>query len=168
MSLNKWVGYGRLCADPEFRQSNSGTAICNIRVAVNRSFHKDGQPEADFINCTAFGKTAELIERYFTKGSAIIIEGTLQNNDYTDKNGVKHYGMVVIINNVSFGESKKNASESVQNAPQGNAPQFGVVTPQIAQTSHTTQSGANEAHSNAVPLNLDEFEEILSDGEPIF
>lgn len=165
MNLNKWIGYGRLCADPVMRQTTSGNAVCSLRIAVNRRTHKDGQPDADFVNCTAFGKTAEFVCRYFTKGSAIIIEGRLQNNDYTDSNGVKHYGMEILVENVSFGESKKNAADSAQNAPQGNAPQFGAVTPQIAQTSNSAQSGANNAQSGAMPFDLNEFEEILSDGE---
>lgn len=166
MSLNKWIGYGRLCADPVMRQTNSGMAVCSLRVAVNRRTKKDGQPDADFINCTAFGNTAEFVCRYFTKGSAIIIEGRLQNKDYTDSNGVKHYGMEILLENANFGESKKNAADSAQNAPQGNAPQFGAVTPQIAQTSNSAQSGANNAQSGAMPFDLNEFEEILGGDSP--
>lgn len=145
MSLNKWLGYGRLCADPDFRQTTSGVSVCRFRIAVNRNYSKDGEQKADFISCTAWRQTAEFISRYFTKGSAIIVEGSLQNHDYTDNNGVKHYGMDILVDQVSFGKSKKNAAESVQNAPQSNAPQFGVVTPSISRTGNTAQSGTNNA-----------------------
>lgn len=168
MSLNKWVGYGRLCADPDYRQTTSGVPVCSFTVAVNRNYRKDGEQDADFISCTAWRQTAEFINKYFRKGSAIIVEGSLHNNNYTDKNGVKHYGMDIAVDQVNFGESKKNATESTQNAPQSGAPQFGVVTPKVQQASHTAQSGTNAPQSSAQPevqqFDLSEFEEILSDG----
>ena len=145
MGLNKWIGYGRLCADPELRQTSSGVSVCRLRVAVNRNYRKDGQPEADFINCTAWRQTAEFCARYFTKGSAIIIEGSLQNRDYTDGDGVKHYGMEIAVENVSFGESKNNQS-----------------------TRHNTQAQQNSANIQQAIGDLGEFEEILSDGEVPF
>ena len=87
MSVNKVILIGRLCADPEFRQTTSGIAVCRIRLAVDRPKQKDQEQQADFVNCTAWRNTAEFISRYFTKGKKIIVEGSLRNNDYTDNNG---------------------------------------------------------------------------------
>lgn len=104
--LNKVIMMGRLCADPEFRQTQSNIPVCRFRIAINRPKQKDGSQEADFINCTAWRGTAEFVSRYFSKGNMILIEGQLRNNDYTDNNGVKHYSMEVQCENVSFCESK--------------------------------------------------------------
>lgn len=105
--LNKVILMGRLCADPDFRQTQSGVAVCRIRVAVDRRFSnkQTGEREADFISVTCWRQQAEFVSRYFHKGSMIIVEGSLRNSDYTDQNGVKHYSMDVQADNVSFGES---------------------------------------------------------------
>ena len=87
--MNKAIIMGRLCADPEFRTTQSNIPCCRFRVAVNRPKSKDGNQEADFINCVAWRSTAEFVSRYFSKGSMIIVDGQLRNNDYTDNNGVK-------------------------------------------------------------------------------
>lgn len=123
---------GRLCADPEFKQTSNGTANCRFRVAVNRQYtnKQSGEREADFINITCWRQTAEFVNKYFHKGSMIIVEGGLRNNDWTDQNGVKHYSMVVQADNVSFGESKQSSQNS-QNAPQ----QASAPTPQTYQPS---------------------------------
>ncbi len=151
--MNKVIIIGRLCADPEFRQTTSGIPVCRIRIAVNRPKQKDKEQQADFIGCTAWRQTAEFISRYFSKGSKIIVEGSLRNNDYTDNNGVKHYSMDVLIENVEFGESKGTSSGSQQ--PQSN------YTP-------AAQPQAAPAQKAIQIDDLGEFEEILSDGEVPF
>ena len=108
--LNKVIMMGRLCADPEFRQTQANISVCRFRIAINRPKQKDGSQEADFINCTAWRGTAEFVSRYFSKGNMILIEGQLRNNDYTDNNGVKHYSMEVQCENVSFCESKNTGA----------------------------------------------------------
>lgn len=108
--LNKVIIMGRLTRDPEFRQTQSGIPTCKITVAINRPKQKDGSQEADFIDCTAWRSTAEFVSRYFNKGSMILVEGELRNNNYTDNNGAKHYGMNVLIDNVSFCESKNTGA----------------------------------------------------------
>lgn len=152
--MNKVILIGRLCADPEFRQTTSGIAVCRIRLAVDRPKQKDQERQADFIGCTAWRSTAEFISRYFTKGQKIIVEGSLRNNDYTDNNGVKHYSMDVLIQNVEFGESKgSDGGYQQQSAP--------------AQQTQAPRAAAPASE----PLNigdLGEFEEILSDGEVPF
>lgn len=113
MSLNIFCFCGRLTADPEVRYSSGAkqTAIASMTVAVNRDFKRDGDPDADFIKCVAFGKTAESIEKYLTKGTKVICVGSVQNNNY-ERDGVKHYGYQVVLNKWEFAESRKSAAES--------------------------------------------------------
>ena len=151
--MNKVILIGRLCADPEFRQTTSGIAVCRIRIAVDRPKQKDQERQADFIGCTAWRSTAEFISRYFTKGQKIIVEGSLRNNDYTDNNGVKHYSMDVMIQNVEFGESKGTGGES---------------QPQTYQQQPAAPRPAAPAEEPLSLGDLGEFEEILSDGEVPF
>lgn len=116
--MNKVILFGRLTDDPEFRQTQSQIPVVKFTVAVNRPKSKDKEQEADFVKCEGWRSTAEFISRYFSKGSAIVIEGQLRNNNYTDSNGVKRYEMKVLIDNVEFGESKKAAEQHGAGAPQ--------------------------------------------------
>lgn len=108
MNMNKLILIGRLTKDPEIRVSGSVT-IAKFSLAVDRRFKRDGEPEADFFNCTAFNKTAEFIEKYCSKGMKMALEGRIQNDNY-EKDGVKHYGVVVIVENIEFAESKKGGT----------------------------------------------------------
>ena len=112
--MNKTILSGRLCADPEVRVGTSGNAITSFNLAVDRRFKRDGDADADFFKCVAFGKTAEFIEHYFHKGNKILIEGEVRNNNYTDKDGKMVYGTQILINAVEFGESKAAASQATQ------------------------------------------------------
>ena len=108
---------GRLCADPESRQTQSGTAVCHFRLAVGRNRKVEGQPEADFISCVCWGKTAEFAVKYLHRGGMITAEGRLQNADYTDNNGVKHYAMEVNVDQLNFcgdGKPSGNAQQAAQ------------------------------------------------------
>lgn len=117
MSLNQFTFVGRATCDPEIRYSQgNSTAIASFNVAVSRDYKKEGEPDADFMSCVAFGKTAEAIEKYVTKGTKLICVGKVQNNNY-EKDGVKHYGFKVLIDKWEFAESKKAASESGEQAP---------------------------------------------------
>lgn len=106
--MNKLILIGRLTKDPEIRVSGSVT-IAKFSLAVDRRFKRDGEPEADFFNCTTFNKTAEFIEKYCKKGMKMAIEGRVQNDNY-EKDGVKHYGVTVIVENIEFAESKKGGA----------------------------------------------------------
>lgn len=106
--MNKLILIGRLTKDPEIRMSGSVT-IAKFSLAVDRRFKRDGEPEADFFNCTAFNKTAEFIEKYCKKGMKMALEGRIQNDNY-EKDGVKHYGVTVIVENIEFAESKKGGT----------------------------------------------------------
>lgn len=162
--INKVILMGRLCADPEFRQTTSGIPVCRIRLAVNRPKQKDKEQEADFINVTCWRQTAEFVSRYFTKGKMAIVEGSLRNNDFTDNNGVKHYSMDVLAQNVTFGESKNASSESGQPSQPAQAPQYGSV-PAPANNPYAQQNVPQTPAQSSVPLDIGEFEEVLSDGE---
>lgn len=112
--LNKILLHGRLTADPELRQVGTDSlSLCRFTVAVDRPYSK-GETKADFIKCQAWRQTADFIAKYFSKGKFIIVEGMLNNNDFTDKDGVKHYGYVVAVQNVSFGESKNSSNGGQQ------------------------------------------------------
>ena len=106
--MNKWIGMGRLTRDPEVRYSQSGSAVANFSVAIDRRYKRDGETTADFFNCTAFGKTGEFVEKYLRKGIKVVIEGELQNNTYEDKNGTTHYSVQIIVNQIEFAESKSS------------------------------------------------------------
>lgn len=99
---------GRLTRPIEvhYTQGDNPLAMCNLNVAVDRKFKKDGQPTADFINCKVFGKTAEFIGKYFDKGSRIGLTGSIQTGSYKNKDGNTVYTTDVIVDNVEFVESK--------------------------------------------------------------
>lgn len=102
---------GRLTRDPEIKYSQgaTATAIARFSLAVDRRYKRDGEPNADFINCIAFGKTGEFIEKYGYKGTKFVVEGRIQTGSYTNKEGQRVYTTDVVVENVEFAESK-NAS----------------------------------------------------------
>lgn len=106
--MNKVIMMGRLTRDPEISSSTSGTTFARFSIAVDRKIKTEGQPEADFFNCTSFGKQAEFIERYLKKGTKIVITGRLQNDSYTNKDGQKVNSTKIITEEVEFAESKKD------------------------------------------------------------
>lgn len=112
MNLNKVILAGRLTADPELKTTPSGLSVTSFTVAVDRRFQKDKQ--TDFISCVAWRQTAEFITKYFVKGSAICIVGSIQTRKYTDKNGNKRTAVEVVADEVTFVESKKNTAEIVE------------------------------------------------------
>lgn len=123
--MNKFIGMGRLTKNPEVRysQGENSTAIASFSVAVNRKFKRENEPEADFFNCTAFGKQAEFVEKYLKQGTKILLAGRLQNNNYTNKEGQKVYGVQIMVEEIEFAESKAAASEN-SGTPTNNTPQF--------------------------------------------
>lgn len=109
--MNKVILLGRLCKDPEVSSSTSGTTFARYSIAVDRKFKKEGEPDADFFNCTSFSKQAEFVEKYLKKGTKVVVTGRLQNNNYTNKEGQKVYDIRVMVEEIEFAESK-NSSES--------------------------------------------------------
>lgn len=111
--MNRVILIGRLTKDPEIRTSGNYT-IASFSIAVDRKFKRDGEPEADFFNCTAFNKTAEFVEKYCKKGTKMVVEGRIQNDNY-EKDGVKHYGVKIMVDSLEFAESKSaNMSTSAK------------------------------------------------------
>ena len=108
--MNKIILMGRLTRDPEVRYSDDNKAVGRFALAVDRKFKKDGGPTADFFNCTAFGKTAEFVEKYLKKGTKILLTGSIQNDNYTNGHGEQVYAMQVIVDEMEFAESKNAGS----------------------------------------------------------
>lgn len=112
--MNKTILMGRLTRDPEVRytQGDNASAVARFSLAVDRRFKKDGEQTADFINCVAFGKTAEFIEKYGHKGTKFVVEGRIQTGSYTNKDGQKVYITDVVVEQVEFAESKNASGDS--------------------------------------------------------
>ena len=107
--MNKIILMGRLTRDPEVRysQGESSLAIARFSLAVDRRYKRQGEPDADFFNCTAFGKQAEFVEKYLKQGTKILLSGRVQNDNYTNKEGQKVYSVQIIAEEIEFAESKK-------------------------------------------------------------
>lgn len=117
--INKIIMMGRLTRDPEMRygQGEKSTAIASFSIAVDRRFKRDGEPDADFFNCAAFGKQAEFAEKYLKKGIKVVIEGRLQNDNYTNKDGQKVTSTKIITESIEFAESKASSQDSGSSTP---------------------------------------------------
>ena len=113
--------YGRISQAPELRAINNESFVCRFSIAVNRAYKSENGPDADFFECVVFGKRAQVIEKYFKKGSRIAITGRIENNNYTDKNGVKHYANSIVVNDFDFVETKGDTETRNTN---GNVPDF--------------------------------------------
>lgn len=109
---------GRLARDPELRNTQSGTAVCSFTVACDRRPDKDGKREADFIACTAWGKSAEFVAKYFKKGQRIGLTGRIQVRSYDAQDGSKRYVCEVVADNVEFVESKAQSAAQTPAGPQ--------------------------------------------------
>jgi single-strand DNA-binding protein len=108
---NRAILIGRLVADPELRTTPNGVSVCSFRIAVNRPYSKDGG-KADFIDIVAWRERAEFVCRYFSKGKPILVEGSIQTRQYTDKNNQKRTAVEVVADNVRFVESKGSGESS--------------------------------------------------------
>ena len=149
LNLNKVILAGRITADPELKQTPSGVSLVTFSLAVNRRFgSRDGQnqqPEADFFRITAWRNTAEFIAKYFRKGSAICICGSIQNRSWTDQNGQKRYVTDIIAEEANFVESR--------NTQDGQA-NYGAADTYSA-----------PAYSSPAQVNAPKFEEIKTDDD---
>ena len=148
--LNSVILMGRLTRDPEHKKTQSDISVCKFSIAVERKFQnkQTGERETDFIDCQAWRGTADFISRYFSKGSMICVEGELQNNNWTDKDGNKRYSYIVQVNQTHFCGSKNDSAQSSTSQ---------AVTAQPVQQSEPLNIGE-----------LGEFEEVLNNGEPPF
>ncbi len=110
--MNTVILMGRLTRDPDIRHGGvNNTCVARYSIAVDRRFKREGEPDADFFNIVSFGKQAEFIEQYIRKGTKVVVQGELRNNNYTNKDGQKVYSIEINANSVEFAESK-SASQS--------------------------------------------------------
>lgn len=152
---NRVILMGRMTRDPELRTTQSGIAMCRFSIAVDRRFGKSEDKQTDFFDVTAWRQTAEFVSKYFTKGRMIHVEGSIQNNNYTDQNGVKHYATAIMADQVSFCGDRAPEGSSQYKPSQANIPQSSPAPQRAAQ--------------NEIELgDLGDFEEILSDEEVPF
>ena len=114
LNLNKVVLCGRLTADVELKQTQNGIAVATFTLAVNRRAVQGKPQETDFISCQAWRGTAEFVSRYFNKGSAICVTGSIQTRSWNDNNGNKRYATEVVVDEAMFVDSRSDS----QNAPQ--------------------------------------------------
>ena len=104
--MNKSEFIGRLTTDGDMKFSPTGTAIYKNRIAVDRKFKKEGEPTADFFTIKLFGKAAETFQQWTQKGSKVFVTGPMLNDDYTDKDGNKHYGNSMLVDEFEFLDPK--------------------------------------------------------------
>ena len=146
-SFNKVILIGNMTADPELKQTTSGTSVCSFSIAVNRRFAKaeQGQSTVDFINIVTWRQNAEFVSRYFKKGNPILICGQLQTRTWNDNQGQKRYATEVVADEVTF----------VASAGQANAPATGGQT-------YTPDAYGAPTFNSTGSAN---FEELPNDGD---
>ena len=111
--LNVIALVGRLVADPELRHTTSGIATCTFRIAVDRSYVRQGEErKADFFDIVAWRQSAEFVCKYFRKGNLIAVNGSLQTRNYEDRNGNKRTAVEVVADRAFFVDSKSSAQNS--------------------------------------------------------
>lgn len=110
--MNKVILMGRLTRDPEYSQTPSGVIMARFSIAVNRRFAKEGQQQADFINCIAWRQQAEFICKYFKKGSMIAVVGSIQTRSWDGQDGKKQYATDVVVDEAYFTGSKSETGTS--------------------------------------------------------
>ena len=125
--MNRVDLVGRLTRDPELRHTSSGRAVCQLNLAINRTFtNQNGEREADFINVVVWDKQAENVSKYVTKGRLVSVEGRLQSRSYDDKDGKKVYVTEVVANSVQFlSTGSSNGSSNSYSQPEANPFDFG-------------------------------------------
>ncbi len=118
--INKVILMGRLTRDPELRHTGSGTPVCSFNIAIDNGYGEN--KTTDFINCTAWNKTAEFVNKYFTKGRMIIVIGRIQTRSWEGQDGKKNYATEVVASEVSFGDSKKETDTQENTTDDGFVP----------------------------------------------
>ena len=131
-NFNKVILGGRLTADPELKTTTNGNIVTSFSIAVNRRYTKtaegQGNQQSDFINCVAWRNQAEFISKYFKKGSSICITGSLQTRTWTDQQNNKRYITEVVVDEVSFVDSKGDNSQYQSSSDGFGAPSYSTET----------------------------------------
>lgn len=150
--INSVVIMGRLTFDPEIRTTPNGVSVVRFQVACDRNRQKSGEErKTDFIDVTAWRQTAEFIGRYFRKGSMIAIEGSIQTDNFTDKDGNKRKSVQVVANNVSFCGSKSETGTATETLSAGNA----------------APAAQNQPAPSYASADNSDFEEIIDDDDDL-
>ena len=149
--MNKVILMGNLTRDPEIRytQSENSMAIARFSLAVNRRFARQGDTDVDFFNCTAFGRQAEFVEKYFKQGSRMLLTGRVQNDNYTNKNGERVYSVQILADEIEFAERKSTADA---NASRG-ASNFGGGAPEPAMAADDDFMNIPDGIEDGLPFN---------------
>ena len=149
--MNKVILMGNLTRDPEIRysQGENSLAIARFSIAVNRRFSRQGDTDTDFFNCTAFGKQAEFVEKYFKQGSRRLLTGRVQNDNYTNKNGERVYSVQIMADEIEFAERKSTADA---NASRG-ASNFGGGAPEPAMAADDDFMNIPDGIEDGLPFN---------------
>jgi len=151
--MNKVILMGRLTRDPEVRYSQGAnqTAVARFSVAVDRRFKREGEPDADFFNCTCFGRQAEFVERYLHKGTKIVLSGRVQNDNYTNKDGQMVYSVRIMVDEIEFAESKNATGGNNDGGYNGGGYNGGYA----GGNNNVAASGAGDGFMN-IPDGIDE------------
>jgi single-strand DNA-binding protein len=129
MALNKVIIMGNISNEVELKQTQSGTSVCSFNVAVNRYSKDPNEKKVDFLTVVAWQQKAEFVSKYFKKGQAILVCGSLENREWTDKQGNKRISTEIIAEEISFAGGKESSPEAKNEA----------YTP----TAYSTQSSQN-------------------------
>ena len=148
--MNRVVLIGRLTKDPELRQSQGGKSICSFTLAVDRRTKSEGQPSADFIRCKAFGKTADNLAKYMSKGSLIAIGGSIATGSFQNQQGQKVYTTDILVQEVQFLEPRKDAQQT-QRAPYSyQQTQYQAQQAQSYQPAQSGYEGQSEDYGDGI------------------
>lgn len=161
MSMNRVLLHGRLMKEPEFGKTEYGS-YARISVVCPDTYvnKRTGERGAAFVDCIAFRHVADFISRWFHKGSYICIEGHLQNNNYTDRNGIKRYQLEVLCDTVSFGGDRE-----AKDNPDRYDNQTSNYTPTNKPTQKEPEYKDPVDTIDSILSGEDDFDEVLSDGE---
>ena len=160
--MNKVVLMGRLTRNPDIRYSQGERATCVARytLAVNRRFKRDGEPDADFINCVAFGRQGEFAEKYLKQGTKIVISGRIQTGSYTNREGVRVYTTDIVVEEQDFAESKASAANYSGGYPADNGFQSApMAEPQAPARPNPANANGGQAESDGfmtIPEGIEE------------
>lgn len=124
--INKAILMGRLTRAPELRHTGTGTAVCSFSIAIDNGYGENRQ--TDFINCVAWNKTAEFVDKYFSKGKLIAVVGRISTRTWEGQDGKKNYATEIVVSEVSFcGDTKKEENAAGSETPTADEEDFAVM-----------------------------------------